>query len=59
MKDFKEYRLFSECRYLYASTKEYRRTLRMKFRLKDQINVSSLSYAINMVQKRYLIFASN
>ena len=53
MKDFKEYRLFSECRSLYASTEDYRRTLRISFRLTDKINVPSLSYAIKMVQKRY------
>ena len=53
MKDFKEYRLFSELRSLYASTEDYRRTLRISFRLTDKINVPSLSYAIKMVQKRY------
>ena len=53
MKDFKEYRLFSECRSLYASTVDYRRTLRISFRLTDKINVPSLSYAIKMIQKRY------
>ena len=53
MKDFKEYRLFSECRSLYASTEDYRRTLRISFRLTDKINVPSLSYAIKMIQKRY------
>ena len=53
MKDFKEYRLFSELRALYASTEEYRRTVRFMFRLKDKINVASLTYAIKMVQKRY------
>jgi hypothetical protein len=53
MKDLKEYRLFSELRALYASTEEYRRTVRFMFRLKDKINVASLTYAIKMVQKRY------
>ena len=49
MKDFKEYRLFSELRSLYASTEDYRRTLRISFRLTDKINVPSLFYAIKMV----------
>ena len=53
MKDFKEYRLFSELRALYTSTEEYRRTVRFMFRLKEKINVASLTYAIKMVQKRY------
>ena len=56
MKDFKEYRLFSELRSLYASTEDYRRTLRFMFRLKDKINVDSLTHAIQMVQKRYPYF---
>ena len=56
MKDFKEYRLFSECRSLFASTEDYRRTLRIKFRLNDKINIPSLSHALKMVQKRYPYF---
>jgi len=56
MKDFKNYRLFSELRSLYAATEDYRRTLRIIIRLKDKINVTSLTYAINMVQKRYPYF---
>ena len=56
MKDFKECRLFSEYRSLYASTEDYRRTLRLTLGLKDPINVPSLTYAINMVQKRYPYF---
>ena len=56
MKDFKEYRLFSELRSLYASTEDYRRTLRFMFRLKDKINVDSLTHTIQMVQKRYPYF---
>ena len=39
MKDFKEYKFFSECISLYASTEDYRRTLRISFRLTDKINV--------------------
>ena len=53
MKDLKEFKLFSEYRFLYASTEDYRKTLRFTIRLKDPINVSSLSYAINMIKKRY------
>ena len=56
MEDFKNYRLFSELRSLYASSEDYRRTMRISFRLKDKINVTSLTYAINMVQKRYPYF---
>ena len=56
MKDFKEYRLFSECRSLFASTEDYRRTLRIKFKLNDKINIPSLSHALKMVQKRYPYF---
>ena len=56
MKDFKEYRLFSECRSLFASTEDYRRTLRIKFRLNDKINIPSLSHSLKMVQKRYPYF---
>lgn len=56
MEDFKNYRLFSELRSLYAASEDYRRTMRISFRLKDKINVTSLTYAINMVQKRYPYF---
>ena len=56
MEDFKEYRLFSELRSLYAFTEEYRRTIRYMIKLKDKINVASLTYAISMVQKRYPYF---
>lgn len=53
MKDFKEHRLFSEYRLLYSSTAEFPSTMRFMFQLKDKINLDSLSYAINMVKKRY------
>ena len=56
MEDLKNYRLFSELRSLYAASEDYRRTMRISFRLKDKINVTSLTYAINMVQKRYPYF---
>ena len=56
MEDFKNQRLFSELRSLYAASEDYRRTMRISFRLKDKINVTSLTYAINMVQKRYPYF---
>ena len=56
MEDFKEYRLFSELRSLYSFTDEYRRTIRYMIKLKDKINVPSLTYAINMIQKRYPYF---
>ena len=56
MEDFKNYRLFSELRSLYSASEDYRRTMRISFRLKDKINVTSLTYAINMVQKRYPYF---
>ena len=56
MKDFKEYRLFSELKSLYASSENDRRTVRFMLRLKDKINISSLTYAIKMVQKRYPYF---
>ena len=52
MEDFKNYRLFSELRSLYASTEDYRRTLRISFRLTDKINVPSLSYAIKNGSKK-------
>ena len=56
MEDVKNQRLFSELRSLYAASEDYRRTMRISFRLKDKINVTSLTYAINMVQKRYPYF---
>ena len=46
-------RLFSEYRMLYSSTDEYPSTMRFIIELKDNINVSSLRFAINMIQKRY------
>ena len=56
MKDFKEYRLFSEYRLLYTSTEEMSNTMRFMLQLKDKINISSLSFAINQVKIRYPYF---
>ena len=53
MKDFKECRLFSEYRLFYTSTEEIPNTMRFMIQLKDKINLSSLSLAINQVKKRY------
>ena len=56
MKDFKEYRLFSEYRLLYTSTEEMSNTMRFMLQLKDKINISSLSFAINQIKIRYPYF---
>ena len=56
MKDFKECRLFSEYRLLYASTDDIPNTMRFMVQLKDKINLSSLSFAINQVKLRYPYF---
>ena len=56
MKDFKECRLFSEYRLLYASTDDIPNTMRFMVQLKDKINISSLSFAINQIKIRYPYF---
>ena len=56
MEDFKECRLFSEYRLLYTSTEEYPNSMRYMIKLKENINLPSLTFAINMVQKRYPYF---
>ena len=56
MKDFKKIPLFSEYRLLYTSTDDFPNTLRIMVQLKDQINLSSLSFAINQVKMRYPYF---
>lgn len=53
MKDFKECRLFSEYRLLYSANDEFPHTISFLIKLKDKINIQSLTFAINMVQKRY------
>ena len=56
MKDFKKIPLFSEYRLLYTSTDDFPNTLRIMVQLKDKINLSSLSFAINQVKLRYPYF---
>ncbi len=46
-------RLFSEYRMIYSLTDDYPSTMRFIIELKDNIKLSSLRFAINMVQKRY------
>ena len=53
MKDFKECRLFSEYRLLYSANDEFPHTISFLIKLKDKINIQSLTFAINIVQKRY------
>ena len=59
MKASKECRLFSEYRLLYTSTEEIPNTLKFMIQLKDKINLSSLSFALNQVKLRFFIFVSN
>ena len=56
MEDSKECRLFSEYRLLYTSTEEIPNTLKFMIQLKDKINLSSLSFALNQVKLRYPYF---
>ena len=56
MKDFKKSRLFSEYRLLYTSTEDFPNTVRFMVQVKDKINLSSLSFAINQVKLRYPYF---
>ena len=56
MKASKECRLFSEYRLLYTSTEEIPNTLKFMIQLKDKINLSSLSFALNQVKLRYPYF---
>ena len=56
MKAYKECRLFSEYRLLYTSTEEIPNTLKFMIQLKDKINLSSLSFALNQVKLRFPYF---
>ena len=56
MEDSKECRLFSEYRLLYTSTEEIPNTLKFMIQLKDKINLSSLSFALNQVKLRFPYF---
>ena len=56
MKASKECRLFSEYRLLYTSTEEIPNTLKFMIQLKDKINLSSLSFALNQVKLRFPYF---
>ena len=56
MKGSKECRLFSEYRLLYTSTEEIPNTLKFMIQLKDKINLSSLSFALNQIKLRYPYF---
>ena len=56
MENLKECRLFSEYRLLYTSTDEIPNTFKFMIQLKDKINLSSLTFAINQVRLRYPYF---